>query len=1307
MAETIRGINVVIGANTTALTSALSDVTKKSKDIQSELKQVERLLKLDPTNTQLLTQKQQLLASAVENTKTKLKALKAVQDQIKEQFQKGEISEGKYRAFQREIIVAENSLKKFESGMKSAKTTAVDVGNSIEKASLAIKAAITGIVVATGAAIGTAINTFADFEAQMDSVGAKADASAEQIEAMTDQAVELGAKTSFSATQAAAGMDELAAAGMNASQVMDAMPGVLSAAAASGEEMALVAETMASNLNAFGLEASQASHVADVLAKSANMSAVSVGDMGNSLKYAAPVANSLGYNLEEISAALVEMGNAGIKGEQAGTTLRGALIRLVDPPKEAAEELDRLNMSVIDSSGKMKPLATIIAELNTKMKGMTDAQKSAALASIFGTEAVSGMLVLVNKGPEAFEKYTQALINSGGAADEAAAKMRDNLRGSLDGLSGSAESLSITLMEKLEPSMRKIIDTASSGMDKITGFLNPPKQNYGSMDVQKGIRVEAKETGFDAINWEDIGQKAGEVIVKGLTKIGDVLGQVDWVSIGKDSATAMIGFVAGLVVALFNPVTWLNFIKDNWEVVLELFLTFAFMPAKWVKGIATALAKIPLAGRFLAWVVESMSKIGKKAIQPLKEFGESLLDGIAKGLGKGDKLFPILKKTVDDAIKSVKNKADNFRLAGMEFLEKIGQGFGSGLGKLRDKGIELANNIVDGLTQGIVKRIDNVKTAAGELAETIKNKIKSILHISSPSKVMEEFGGYVSLGLAQGIKKNKSKVEEQIEKVAQAVTTASQTMLNNLGRNTESSAAKFNLMRSRLGDTAAASENLKIDLAELNQNIQDNATRVEILAAAYQTAKAKLGETNEVTKDYAQQLAMAKIEQENLAATVINKQRAITAALKAEEEERLQNAQDSYNSRLEAANDAQAKEEEAARTTYENIKQYYDDQVTAAQKAYDARMAIAQTNRDDTVAMYQAQIDAIDEAEAEKSRAEEKANLESSIKNTRSKKAKTEAQKKLDEWLTKEQIRIQKEGLQTQIKQAEDRYDAEEKAAKSDLDRVKTNAETQVGIAQTAYNNQLALAKTHYSDAIKAAGAYYNTLGYQIDTATSKLKAQEATLQSVVSLFSQLGDFVGGNTGGGTNTGTQTQNPSYMYYTDNTDMLKYQNGKYYIRSDVFPDELKSTSWQQAFLDGGIPYITDSGWSWLALREAFETAGRTVSSPEGGAIKVYAKGTDYHSGGWAIAGEKGAELLNLPRGTQVLKASMTERLVNALSSLTSSGFANAAAGAAGGNVELKFNFTGPIHVRDAADITLISREIYSLAENAWRSKGQKR
>lgn len=328
-------------------------------------------------------------------------------------------------------------------------------------------ATISGVSVALAGVSTAAIKVGSDFEAQMSRVKAISGATSEEFEKLKNQAIQLGADTAFSSTQAAEGMENLAAAGFETSEIMEAMPGLLDLAAASGEDLANSSDIAASTLRGFGLEASKAGHVADVLAENANRTNSSVAETGEAMKYIAPLARAAGISMEETAAAIGIMANAGIQGSQAGTTLRGALSRLSKPTDDMQLAMKQLGISFYDSEGKMKSLSEQVSMLKEAMSDMTDEQKNNYLVTLYGQESLSGMLALINEGPDSLSKLTDAYKACDGSAQKAAETMQDNLSGAVEQLKGSAESLGIVFYENVADGMKNAAVQATDSVNNI------------------------------------------------------------------------------------------------------------------------------------------------------------------------------------------------------------------------------------------------------------------------------------------------------------------------------------------------------------------------------------------------------------------------------------------------------------------------------------------------------------------------------------------------------------------------------------------------------------------------------------------------------------------------------------------------------------------------------------------------------------------------------------------------------------------------------------------------------------------------
>lgn len=368
------------------------------------------------------------------------------------------------------------------------------LGSITAKGMKAATVAITGTAAALGGVAAAAIKVGSDFESQMSRVKAISGATGEEFEQLKEQAMQLGADTSFSASQAAEGMENLAAAGFTTSEIMNAMPGLLNLAAASGEDLASSSDIAASTLRGFGLAASDAAHVADVLAANANRTNSSVADTGEAMKYIAPLARAAGLSLEETAAAIGIMANAGVNGSQAGTSLRGALSRLSKPTKDMSEAMDELGISFYDSNGKMKSLTEQVGMLRQATEGMTDEQKNNYLVTLYGQEALSGMLALINEGEGSLGELTNAYKNCDGAAQKAAETMQDNLSGALEQLGGSAQTLGLAFYNSVADNLKNAAKTATESINNITdsfnnGGLNEAIQTAG--DEFANLAVEA------------------------------------------------------------------------------------------------------------------------------------------------------------------------------------------------------------------------------------------------------------------------------------------------------------------------------------------------------------------------------------------------------------------------------------------------------------------------------------------------------------------------------------------------------------------------------------------------------------------------------------------------------------------------------------------------------------------------------------------------------------------------------------------------------------------------------------------------
>ena len=321
-----------------------------------------------------------------------------------------------------------------------------------------------------------AVKTTADFDSEMSKVSAISGATGTDLDKLRGKAREMGAKTKFSASEAAQGMQYMAMAGWKTQDMMDGLEGIMNLAAASGEDLASTSDIVTDALTAFGLSAKDSSHFSDILAAASSNANTNVSMMGETFKYAAPVLGSLGYTAEDAALAIGLMANAGIKSSQAGTSLRGAITNLAKPTDTVAAAMDKYGISLTDSSGKMLSLRELMEQLRQKLGGLSEAEQAQAAAALFGKDAMSGMLAIINGSDKDFEKLAGAIDNCDGSSEKMANTMNDNLQGQITILMSQLQELAISFGEILMPKIRDIVTHIQNFVDKLNAMDEGQKE---------------------------------------------------------------------------------------------------------------------------------------------------------------------------------------------------------------------------------------------------------------------------------------------------------------------------------------------------------------------------------------------------------------------------------------------------------------------------------------------------------------------------------------------------------------------------------------------------------------------------------------------------------------------------------------------------------------------------------------------------------------------------------------------------------------------------------------------------------------
>ena len=493
MASRIQGITVEIGGDTTKLQNALKGVNGQIKSTQSQLKDVNKLLKLDPGNTELLAQKHKLLAEAVSETKEKLVTLKTAAEQANTALANGEISKEQYDALQREIVETEQDLKNLETQANQSATAVQKiaatgekfktVGDNISSAGQKLLPVTAGVT-----ALGTAsVTTAANFESSMSQVQATMGITKDAMSTVNGQSVntmdtlsklakKMGAETAFSASECAEALNYLALAGYDTQQMCDTLPTVLNLAAAGDIALADASDMVTDAMSALGMGVDEAETMVDQMAKTASTTNTSVAQLGEGILTIGATAKSIKGGTAELNTALGILANNGIKGAEGGTHLRNIILSLQNPTDKAAAQMEALGLSVYDSEGNMRSMNDILGDLNKSMDGMTSAEKSNIISTIFNKTDLSSVNALLANTGETWDSLQKSITDSGGAAQQMADTQLDNLQGQITILKSALEGLAISFGELLMPAIKQIVGWVQKFVDWLNGLSEGTKK---------------------------------------------------------------------------------------------------------------------------------------------------------------------------------------------------------------------------------------------------------------------------------------------------------------------------------------------------------------------------------------------------------------------------------------------------------------------------------------------------------------------------------------------------------------------------------------------------------------------------------------------------------------------------------------------------------------------------------------------------------------------------------------------------------------------------------------------------------------
>lgn len=613
--QRIKGITIEIGGNTSQLVSALHDVDKAAQATRYNLNDINKALKLDPTNVNLLKDKQNELKDAVQNAKDKLDTEKQALEELKKQdgFDK---NSKQAKDLQTQIDLDTVSLKEAEKQLQSFGTVGGQVlqavGKQMQELGDKIKAVgdkisevgqglTTSLTVPIATALGSAVKITADFDSQMSKVKAISGATGDEFDQLRDKAREMGASTKYSATEAGQAFEYMGMAGWKTEEMLNGINGIMNLAAASGEELGTTSDIVTDALTAFGLTAQDSARFADILASAATNANTNVSMMGESFKYVAPVAGSLGYSAEDVAVALGLMANSGIKADMAGTSLRNMFQRMAKPTKESYNAMVQLGLSIADTEGNaysfreiMDQIRTAFAgvnvdlneynasldelddmlasgeieqqkydemlnQLNVDLLGTAGSEKARYAAMLGGTRAMSGLLAIAN----ATEKDYNSLISAIDGSSDTFARLAD----------GSVVPLSEALAsgaEVLETYNGQAEAMAATMQDNLTGDITVLKSMLQELAISLGdlmmptLReiVASIQSLVDWLNSLDDSTKqtiiqVGLIVAAigpALIVIGKVVSAVGTIVSAAGSLTTLLGGLTGVLAGISAPI---------------------------------------------------------------------------------------------------------------------------------------------------------------------------------------------------------------------------------------------------------------------------------------------------------------------------------------------------------------------------------------------------------------------------------------------------------------------------------------------------------------------------------------------------------------------------------------------------------------------------------------------------------------------------------------------------------------------------------------------------------------------------------
>lgn len=714
-ASRIKGITIEIGGDTTQLTKALQGVNKDLKTTQSSLRDVNKLLKLDPGNTELLTQKQKLLKNSIDDTKSKLQQLKDAQSQVGQGTKE-------WDALQREIAATEQDLKKLEGEYKNFGSVAAQqvkaAGEKLKTLGdgmVDVGKKLTTYVTLPLAALGTAgVKSFADVDKTMQLTYKTMGATAEEANVLNVAMKDAASNSVFGMEEASNATLNFARAGLDAEEAAAALAPAMNLAAGEGGNLDTVSAGLIATINGFGDSFDETTRYADVFAAACNNSALDVDSLSDAMSIAAPIFAASGKSVEDAALYMGIMANAGIDANKAANSLKTGFARLASPTKQASDAMEALGIEVFNADGTMKDSVTIQKELHDAFAGLSEQEKLAAASAIFGKNQMSSWLALIETAPEDVDALSTSIENSKGTTDEMSDAMMNGFGGSIEKLKSSLDVLMFTLGELLAKYIQPIIDK----IQEVVNWFQQLDPKTQDMIVKIGLVVAA----------------LGPLLMI----LGSIISFIANIMIAMPALSAAFAAITGpvgIAVAAFAGLVAAGvLIYKNWDEIKAKAKQFVEDVKKSWEQLKKNLTAIMDGIKKAVTEKWNALKTGvSNTVQSMKDGVVKTIDSLKKGVTEKWNALKDGVSSMAEGIKiSVTEKWNSLKTSVTETAESIKSSVAENWTNLK----ESVSSTVDGIKTSVTEKwndmktsvstaVENIKTVATEKWESVKTSVTS------------------------------------------------------------------------------------------------------------------------------------------------------------------------------------------------------------------------------------------------------------------------------------------------------------------------------------------------------------------------------------------------------------------------------------------------------------------------------------------------------------------------------------------------------------------------------------------------------